>query len=520
MKSFAGIFLFLLICSLFPSIRGDFVLENIYEAALDLPRIYFLLRREADGEALESLAYGGFGPHYGYLDTGASGMLFSKETADDLGISIVDGAVFVDTGVGGNQYFDVSEKLYVETTGFTNTYADDPSVYSPAGRWHLQINQGASDPLIGIIDIIGMPVMAGKTVVFYTGGTNNLEYYSGEIYDPNSSAIPASDFEVPIRFEKFITPNSPYNVPPLPAMAYNPVIDNVIVVNGGASSSGTWLFDTGGMVSLISSEQGAALGLVDEYGEPVVETAFTATIGGVGGIAEIPGFEIDSLSLMTTEGYSLQYSNARIAVHDIIYYSEDSGEFKILDGVFGSNFLVASAKLVGGLPVALSQTPFENVILNSRERLLGFDVFDAYEPPVCGDPNHLPGLGDFNGDCYVDVYDLEVFAGCWLSSAGSWGEECGVVDLNSDLTVNLLDWKEFSGAWCDSVFKHVCGDGSNPIVKGDLNRDCETDIEDLLLFAHEWLNDCDWLLFNCRGADENRDGRVDLKDFGVVFENY
>ena len=108
-----------------------------------------------------------------------------------------------------------------------------------------------------------------------------------------------------------ITPDSNKNEPPLPVLAYNPVIDNIVVDYNGHSSTGTWLLDTGGMISIVSAQQANKLGLVDANGEPLVTPDFVSNIGGVGGTVEIPGFQLDSLRVPTLSGFDIVYKNPR-----------------------------------------------------------------------------------------------------------------------------------------------------------------------------------------------------------------
>lgn len=58
----------------------------------------------------------------------------------------------------------------------------------------------------------------------------------------------------------------------------------------------------------------------------------------------------------------------------------------------------------------------------------------------------LAGPGDFNGDGYVDMADLTVFAGSWLSPPAV-DPNC---DLTGDGTINLADYAVFATAWTGS----------------------------------------------------------------------
>ena len=124
---------------------------------------------------------------------------------------------------------------------------------------------------------------------------------------------------------------------------------------------------------------------------------FSVLIGGIGGSTEIPGFQIDNLIIPTLNGYNLIFNNARIGVYDIGVTDVQTGELILLDGIFGSNFFSASAKIVGGWPVDLAETPFETIVIDMQKGLLGFDVNDIYPLPSCGDANHPQPTADVSG---------------------------------------------------------------------------------------------------------------------------
>ncbi len=417
--------------------------ENMYEAAMDIPKVSFLFRRcptcaplEYDGE---------FVSQYGYLDTGASGILLAKETAEAMGIALDENGVYVDAGVGGNEYFDISESLYLGIAPYSE---ENPNNYENYGPWHMQVSREYASPLTGQIDLMGIPVMASKTVIFNSGLTNNLEDFTAEIVDSDSNDIPAVDFEIPLRFKRYTTTNNPETVAPFPVLAYNPVIDNITIELGANSTSGTWLFDTGATLSLISTQAGIELGLVDSDGEPIVTPAFTAQVGGVGGTVNIPGFIVDSLEIPTISGYDLVFKNARIAVHDVAYYDWDTNQTVTLDGVFGSNFLCATMEISS---YQIAATPFEHIVLDTDRGTLGFDVDPAYQlPPLSGvnDPNYSANCGsalmpypacDFNRDCVVDVLDVIELAYEWLNDCGALDWNCANTDTNRDGITNNLD---------------------------------------------------------------------------------
>src|SRR3989339_82623 len=349
----------------------DLVVDGTFEANIDLPKVWFIIKRDPNGPALEVYDewfdeyY--FVPNYGYLDTGASGILLSLETAQALQINNDPCAVYIDVGVGGDEYFDVSEPLYLGVADYNMADPCDQSDYSLLEQWQFQVSQREADLLIGPIDLIGIPAMAGKVVVFDTGVTNSLMdlgdindiweindislgEFAANIIEPDNPNIPQVDFEIPLIFENFLSTDNPENIPPLPVGAYNPLIKNVTVEYNGVSVTGNWLLDTGAAASIMNSDTAYRFGLINDSGEPLITPDYTLLIGGVGGTAEIPGYILNKLSIPTMSGFNLVYASPRIAVHDIAVYDFKTEEWIVLDGIFGDNFLTLSTKIEDGWP--------------------------------------------------------------------------------------------------------------------------------------------------------------------------
>ena len=178
----------------------------------------------------------GFQINWAFLDTGVSSILLSKETATYLDIEIDPNGQYVDPGVSGEEYFDISEPLYIGITDYNDPNPEDQSHYQLNGPYRIMIRQHNAEGLLAEpIDLLGMPVMFGKTVVFNTRAPSSLEYFTAQIKEPNDPSIPKIDFEVSLRFEKYVMPLDPNYIPPLPVLAYNPVIDNIVIEYDGNS---------------------------------------------------------------------------------------------------------------------------------------------------------------------------------------------------------------------------------------------------------------------------------------------
>ncbi len=432
---------------------NDLNFDGMLQNAADLPKILFLMKREPNGEPL--LYEGIFWPNYAYLDTGASGLLLSKDTADAFEIEIDPNGEYLDVGVGGYEAFDVSEPLHFATYiyDFWDHHIENPETYFyNGGPWRLQVKQYPEG--IFAIDVLGMPIMAGKTVVFYPEPTNQLDFFTAEIKEPNDPAIPLADFNVPLRFEKYINPGliGELHTPPLPALAYNPVIDNVIMEYEDKSTTANLVLDTGGTISLMSTARAADLGLTDEYGNPIVPRDFNALIVGIGGQIDIDGYQIDNLILPTLNGYNLVYNNARIYVHDISVLDEDTGEFITIDGIFGSNFFCAS--YIDLFHSDYTLTPYQTIVLDTQKGLIGFDVNDVYPLPEpytsnCGDANNPWNRMDLNRDCTINFDDIQILLEEWLEVCTPLNWDCRQADINGNGTVDFYDYAAVLKEWED-----------------------------------------------------------------------
>jgi hypothetical protein len=85
----------------------------------------------------------------------------------------------------------------------------------------------------------------------------------------------------------------------------------------------------------------------------------------------VPGFQIDRLIIPTQSGRRIVCLNARLGVHDINFFDETSQRLRTLDGVFGSNFLCASAKMEGLLPGDVANTVFDKIVIDLHQKTLG-----------------------------------------------------------------------------------------------------------------------------------------------------
>ncbi len=356
-----------------PAFADD--IDGVQPAAMDQPRINLVIRRQPQGQPLIGKSTEGdtFNVE-AFLDTGASSITLSTNTAQLLGIKREMDAQqevrFQDVGVGGGSEFAVSEPIFLSlapmapnvdveqkdaiASTYTLTVGPDRAEIGP-------LNSGTdflTSLALGDMDIVGMPAIDGKIVVLDPKDVNSMtDKIRTYVYDAKSAAganppVPKTSEHVKLNFVSFcrFTKISPASAQP-PAISANPMI-GVNVTQLGKPSAGTWLLDTVRVASMISRHQAAALGITyaagtDGTAHPLldgvpVNRQFIMSVGGIGGIKKSAGFFLDKLSIPTTEGMPITFIHAPVLVCDITV-TDSAGKSFTLDGVFGMNFLVASA---------------------------------------------------------------------------------------------------------------------------------------------------------------------------------
>ena len=331
-------------------------IAGIQNASLDQPRINAALRRPGDTGPLTA-TFDSLGlpvetfTIQAFYDTGASGVVVSDATAKSLDLVTQLGVVFGDVGVGGEEEFSVSEEIHVHLAPFgpSGPGIDDPTTFNTVynqqfGPLRAQVSAPASNSLLAGLDIFGMPVFAGKTVVMDARPVNQVVgTIETSVYNsvPNNPNVPLTHRHIQTgytsfaRFTRTFARDGFGNETPLdtetlgPALAHNPFVGpnplggldgntpnmapGITTTYNSVSSTGSWLYDTGAVTSIISEHQAAAhgVGYLPDDGNPLtppvlvgvpLSQQFFLTIGGVGGFTQKAGFFLDSLLIPTTEG--------------------------------------------------------------------------------------------------------------------------------------------------------------------------------------------------------------------------
>jgi hypothetical protein len=414
-----------------------FEILGVQNAALDQPRLNAQLRRPGTGEVLTGTdpIFGDVSNIQAFLDTGASGVVLSQETADLLGVARLQAppsgpVLFEDVGIGGTAPFHVSEPLRIEFGSFS-LFAD--AQYTQAvGPLRAQIGSldAIPDPLSGGVDVLGMPAMAGKVVVMDPKPLDALiDVMHTYVYDPGTAFNPAaaeSDPGIPstnrtvdlsfgsfdrftrltppgadgptLRENAFIGPNPAEKLPPGP-LTGNP---GITLELAGKRTTGSFLLDTGAAASVISRDLAHDLDVryrddpslppTLELFDPanpsadgtVLPNQFRITLSGIGGDQTAAGFFLDSMLVRTREGdplndddpAHLRYRGAPVLVADVSLQDPVTGDRLTLDGLFAMNLLVASV-FFSEDPLAfgdINPSPFNWVVFDANDGVLGLDV--------------------------------------------------------------------------------------------------------------------------------------------------
>jgi len=244
--------------------------------------------------------------------------------------------------------------------------------------------------LTGGLDVVGMPAIKGHVAVFDPRPVDRShDTMRAALVERNSPLIPKTDRHVKLAFKscaRFTRLQPPEATGP--TLDDNPFIEGVIVSLGDKQSSGAWLLDTGAAASMISSAQAKKLGISYVEGTEGTNSPklagipekdqITLTVGGVGGTHKSAGFYLDSLALPTRERDPLVYKPAPVYITDITVEDVKTQEKITLDGVFGMNFLVASANITEASLMPdignLTKGAFEWIIIDEPGALLSLKL--------------------------------------------------------------------------------------------------------------------------------------------------
>ncbi len=409
----------LVICALIAGVAhgaGNLVLGPSDNIALDQPRVEVQVRRPETGESLGPSYFSSF-----LLDTGAQGLVVASYATSELldnGYETV--AWFDEQGVSGTSPYRISAPYDVEVT---DSWGE--ALTLPEAR--LMSSTSANFGSFG--GIVGMPAMLDRSVTLDLSSIPTYWALTTRIADA-PPAPGAHAYTVPLEMVPFPPAGQRDPDDPLPTYAPLPFVD-VRARNAGQWAHGSFVFDTGAQMSIISTATALAAG-VDADGDGSIEDDAVGEmpVGGAGSTAVLPIVELDSLHMGTEECVDLVWTDLQVLVADI------DGR---IDGVVGSDLLTSGwvGALFGGDDgyIERAHLDFRQAATGRAEMIVEvnpvLDVIDAALP------------GDADLDYEVDVTDLAVLAANWGRSDLAWCDgdftDDGRVDV-SDLAVIATGW--------------------------------------------------------------------------------
>ncbi len=297
---------------------------------------------------------------FSIVDTGASVITFShfdqflfKLANDPIPIKVPNGAEA--QGIGGTIIGDVSEPGVIRADGLHIATLTFDEWGFPEFQFEFD---ESSATLEGVQVMVGnpensqfLPTVTGTPMLLPSD--TNPEGLALRI-DTQGYLLDFSDLlpgvVIPMPDVRFVSPDTelvasdnsidPVVIPidllgqtnhPEPGMAVteapNPIIVGVDLAEGDATvEDQTFLFDTGAMLSVISTQAAIELGL--DLSDP----EFEIDVMGAAGVAvEVGGFIIDELSVPLANGAELTYRNVPVFVLDVAE--------GLVDGLFGTNLM-------------------------------------------------------------------------------------------------------------------------------------------------------------------------------------
>lgn len=556
--------------------------------SMDQPRINGLIRLSPDGPPLtEDLTGTNTFRFEAFLDTGASGMLISSQTADLLGVPLeyVEGQpiVFYEVGVGGEQPFNVSQPIYVDLARYhpdlqSTISESDFTQSAPVARAQVGIPPQAGsveNPLLESLDVLGMPVMMGKTVVMdprpvndsvaldgliddLLGGGGTFDdlftvmaelseltmrtyiYDPGTVYQPATEltdpGIPATSLHVALSYASFedFTRTEPADAPAAATLQHNPFVGPNPLLGGrnddgtgqappamqfgyqDENTQGSLMLDTGGSVSMIS-------------------TALASDLG----VTYVPGTEETDNPVLAGVPLEDQFTVQIAGVGGTVTATGFFLDTMLLPTVEGGDYLQNPNHIhYERAPVVVFDISAENPDTGEvfiLDGILGMNFLSAsaelaYLDMGLGEPLPLPA------NIRAGVFDWLVFdettgtLGLSLLNPAP-GDVNGDGVIDSDDIDALYDRISTGGAYDESYDIDADGDVDTGDVESlvgdvlrtafaDANLDGSVDEADLALFANNWKLNPGQGMYGWADGDFTGDGDVNEADLAYLADRW
>lgn len=393
--------------------------------SFDQPRVTFGLAQPGTTNIVGPTIY-----NSALLDTGANGILlgqFAYIGGESYGQAVGGGgggAYYLEAGVAGEELLELLPVYDLIFEG-SDTAAEYlvPNV-TAMGAPHLFLGSFSA--------IVGMPAMAGR--VTRLDLTRMLDWdFIGVGFSTAPPTAASHSYHAAMNMFPVEHTGQLYPEDPLPTFSPLPMLQHVRTGRGGALTHSEMLLDTGAQTTIISTDTAASLG-IDYTGADVLDYL---EVGGVGGTVMMPLVQIDHLTLPTSEGVDLVWTDLVVGVLDI----------PGIGGIFGMNLLTSgyidAVFGVGGDP-AVAQVVLD--FTDPQQGVMRLDLF-ASRNQVQTRPWVI---ADFTGDDLLNTEDINAFILALTDPTGyatmyPWVDLTGV-DPSGDGLINTEDIGHFIAA--------------------------------------------------------------------------
>jgi hypothetical protein len=361
-------------------------------------------------------------PYYtlGIFDTGANINLLSWSVRTGFGLTDV-GAECTLSGAGPDAVTaDILSSAGYFANGLQALYNSGatPNTAGLKGVSNVR-SAGAQQGGAELPTVLGAPFAVHYTTVIrtnetYTGTYNGTTYTTPKLDFYNSrydAGVPTFDYRLQVTYcnpeylpATYIPEDFGDILPATPTVSTQMLVESDLNHNN-RFAGGSFLFDTGAQVTVLSLDKAIDLGL------NLSQPQFTVEVAGIGGTnEEVPGFYIETLTLPAIGGVgNLVFNNVPVIALNV---ESSSGGF--LDGIIGMNLFTD-----------------RNLVIDA-----GYQSASRWGNAFIGVGGVIGVPGDANHDSLIDVGDLGILAANY-GRAGYASWEMG--DFNHDGLIDVGD---------------------------------------------------------------------------------
>jgi hypothetical protein len=267
-------------------------------------------------------------------------------------------------GANGSEFASITKPLGVYTTGLANASAVGSTI-SASGLLRGQTNTAilyATDPDSVLPNVIGAPILAQYQVAIRNSQPQTLQVGATTYRSPNVTMTPLetapafpsnySRLTLEVLSPNGVSPTASYIptisgnfefVPSTPTFWSSLHADVDLTDSGNAVNDRQFLFDTGAQVTVLSQDTAAEVGIYSA-GENPSTPEFFVDVEGVGGTQQVPGYYLDTFSVMTNGG-PITWKDVPVLVLDLIDPRDGVG---YAPGILGMNLFTDRDLILNG----------------------------------------------------------------------------------------------------------------------------------------------------------------------------